>query len=414
MKYQAILRENLRISLRSIRINLLRTILTILIIAFGIMALVGILTSIDSIKSSLNKQFSLMGAGSFAIESKSNEVHRGGRHERTVNYAYISYEQAHEFKKRFVFPAIVALSTNVTGNATIKYKSVKTNPNINVWGVDENDIYTSGKIISEGRNFMPDDLRLNKHLVIIGSEVAKSLFKNKENPLDKVISVGEGKYKIIGVLKEKGASVGGWDRICLLPLTNVRQYFSLPNRTYRINVMPLNSQLLDISISEAEGMFRTIRRLKAKDEDDFNIEKSDALVEMVIKNTKIVTVAATIIGIITLFGAAIGLMNIMLVSVTERTSEIGIRKALGAKTKTIKQQFLFESIVIGQLGGVVGILLGILIGNLISMVVGGGFIIPWDWIITGILLCFAVGVIAGYVPATKAAKVDPIISLRYE
>jgi putative ABC transport system permease protein len=355
-----------------------------------------------------------MGSNSFAIESKSNEIHRGDRHERNVNFAYISYEQSQEFKKRFAFPAIVSVSTNVTGMATVKYKSIKTNPNINVWGVDENDIYTSGKIINAGRNFNSDDLRLNKHTVIIGSEVAKSLFKNKENPLDKVISIGEGKYKIIGVLKEKGASMGGWDRICLLPLTNVRQYFSLPDRTYRINVMPINSQLLDISISEAEGLFRTIRRLKIQDQDDFDIQKSDALVEMVIKNTRIVSMAATIIGIITLFGAAIGLMNIMLVSVTERTAEIGIRKALGAKTKTIKQQFLFESILIGQLGGVVGIILGILIGNIISMVVGGGFIMPWDWILTGVILCFVVGVVAGYVPATKAASVDPIISLRYE
>jgi putative ABC transport system permease protein len=414
VKYQGIIRENLRISLRSIRINLLRTILTILIIAFGIMALVGILTAIDSIKNSLNNQFSLMGSSSFAIESRSIEIHRGGRHDRSVNFAYISYEQAQEFKERFAFPAIVAVSTNVTGTATVKYKSVKTNPNINVWGVDENDIYTSGKIINSGRNFTPDDLRFNKHIVIIGSEIAKSLFKNNENPLDKVISIGEGKYKIVGVLKEKGASLGGWDRICLLPLTNARQYFSVPDRTYRINIMPLNSQLLDISIGEAEGLFRTIRRLKTRDENDFNIEKSDAIVEMVIKNTRIVSLAATIIGIITLFGAAIGLMNIMLVSVTERTSEIGIRKALGAKTKTIKQQFLFESVLIGQLGGALGIFLGTLIGNLVSLVFGGGFIMPWEWIITGVILCFVVGVVAGYVPAMKAASVDPIISLRYE
>ncbi len=287
MKYKAIIRENLRISLRSIRINLLRTILTVLIIAFGIMALVGILTAIDSIKNSLNKQFSLMGSSSFAIESKSIEVQRGDRHARAVNYAQISYEQAQEFKKRFTFPSIVAISTNVTGAGTVKYKSIKTNPNINVWGVDENDIYTSGKIIKSGRNFMTDDLKLNKHTVIIGSEVANYLFKNNEDPLDKVISIGEGKYKIIGVLKEKGASLGGWDRICLLPITNVRQYFSMPNRTYRINIMPLNSQLLDISISEAEGLFRTIRRLKAQDENDFNIEKSDVLVEMLINNTRI-------------------------------------------------------------------------------------------------------------------------------
>jgi putative ABC transport system permease protein len=178
--------------------------------------------------------------------------------------------------------------------------------------------------------------------------------------------------------------------------------------------MPLKPELLDMAISEAEGLFRVIRSLKAQDENDFDIEKSDAIVEMLVENTKIVTIAATIIGIITLFGAAIGLMNIMLVSVTERTMEIGIRKALGAKTKTIKQQFLFESILIGQIGGALGIILGMVIGNLVSLLIGGSFIIPWFWIITGVVLCLIVSVVAGYVPATKAARVDPIISLRYE
>ncbi len=378
------------------------------------MALVGILTAIDSIKNSLNSQFSLMGANSFAIIEKSMNVRRGLEHKRLLNKSVISYQQAKDFKERFNFPALVALSTNVTGTGTIKCKSKKTNPNINIWGVDENDVYTSGKTIQTGRNFAVDDLKLNKHTVIIGSEVAKALFKPEEDPLGEIVNIGEGKYKIIGVLKSKGASMGGWDFVCLLPLTSVRQYYPMPDRTYRINIMPLSSKLFDIAVSEAEGLFRSIRGLKAKDESDFDIEKSDALAQMLINNIKYVTIAATIIGIITLFGAAIGLMNIMLVSVTERTREIGIRKALGAKTNIIKQQFLFESVLIGQFGGLAGIILGILIGNVVSLFMGSSFIIPWIWIFSGIILCFFVGIIAGYVPATKAAGVDPIISLRYE
>jgi putative ABC transport system permease protein len=410
----AIIRENIRISLQSIRTNLLRAILTMLIISFGIMALVGILTAIESIKNSLNSQFSSMGANTFALIQKGNDVHRQGFHYRTINSPRITYEQAREFKQNFKFPALVALSTQLTGTATVKYKSEKTNPNINAWGVDENDVYTSGKTIDIGRNFSEDDIKMNKHVAILGFEVAKKIFKNNENPLGKVVSIGDGKYKVIGVLKDKGASMGGGDRTVLLPISNARQYFSTPNQTFRVYIMPINPEMLDIATSEAEGLFRTIRKLKAKDETDFTVEASNSLAEMLINSIQKVTIAATIIGVITLFGAAIGLMNIMLVSVTERTSEIGIRKALGAKPKTIKLQFLYEAIIIGQFGGFLGIFLGILIGNILSLMMGGHFFIPWLWVLSGVTLCFLVGIVAGYVPAMKAAKVDPIISLRYE
>jgi len=167
-------------------------------------------------------------------------------------------------------------------------------------------------------------------------------------------------------------------------------------------------------VGEAEGVFRIVRDLDPVDETDFNITQSDSLANMLIENLKFIAIAAMIIGIITLFGAAVGLMNIILVSVTERTREIGIRKAIGAKAKTIKQQFLFEAIVIGQLGGILGIIFGILIGNLVSMIIGSAFIIPWIWILLGVLLCLIVGIVSGYFPAQKASQLDPIIALRYE
>lgn len=410
-----LLKENFRISLESIKSNLLRSILTILIIAIGIMALVGILTAIDAIKNSISSEFLRMGANTFSIESRGMHVHIGGNRYRSKNFSHITYREAKRFKDEFNFPAVTSISVFGTGIATVKYESKKTDPNVAVRGVDENFLLTGGFEIEKGRNFTEQEITNSRSLVVIGSEIASKLFGKQIDPINKIITIGGGRYRIIGVLKSKGSSMGfSDDRSCMLPVTNVRQYFSRPNMSFRISVMPTDPKLLDIGIGEAEGLFRIIRHLAISDESDFNISKSDNLAQMLLENLKYVTVAATIIGIITLIGAAIGLMNIMLVSVAERTREIGTRKAIGAKSNIIKQQFLFEAILIGQFGGALGIILGILMGNLVAASIGTPFIIPWIWIIGGVLLCAGVSLASGIIPAIKASKLDPIIALRYE
>jgi putative ABC transport system permease protein len=413
MKF-SIFRENLRISFRAIRSNRVRALLTISIIAFGIMALIGILTAIDAIKSSLTNQFTIMGANSFSITSRGMNIEFGDNRNRAKNFSRISYREAEEFKKMFIEPAWVSISCNATNLSTVKYLSEKTNPNVSLTGVDENYLSVSGYEIQEGRNFSADEIRLNRHMVLIGAEIVKSLFPTGIDPLGKEITVAGMKLEVAGVLKSKGSSFGGGDNVCFLPITTARQYFSRPNMTFNIAVMPINPVNLDMMAGEAEGVFRVVRNLNPKDESDFNISKSDNLVNILMKNISYVTLAATIIGIVTLFGAAVGLMNIMLVSVTERTREIGTRKAIGAKTTTIKYQFLFESIMIGQLGGFFGIILGVLIGNVMSSILHSSFVVPWIWVMTGVVVCFLVGVVSGYAPAVKAANIDPIEALRYE
>jgi putative ABC transport system permease protein len=414
IKQIGIIKENLRISWRAIKSNRVRAILTICIIAFGIMALVGILTAIDAIKSSLTNQFTMMGANSFTITSWGMNIRVGNSRTRQKNFTRISYREAEEFKKRFTEPAWVSISFYASNLATVKFESEETNPNVSLQGVDEDFLTVSGYEIESGRNFTSDDVQETRHLVLVGAEIIKKLFPTGIDPLGQVITVAGLKLKIAGILKSKGSSAINGDNVCFMPVTTSRQYFSRPNQTFSLTVMPVKAVNLDIMTGEAEGIFRIIRNLNPRDESDFNISKSDNIVNLLLKNIRYVTLAATLIGIVTLFGAAVGLMNIMLVSVTERTREIGVRKAIGAKTKTIKFQFLFESIMIGQMGGVFGIILGILIGNAVSSMLRSSFVIPWIWVITGIVVCFIVGVVSGYAPAVKAANIDPIEALRYE
>ncbi len=378
------------------------------------MALVGILTAIDAIETSLSNQFNSLGSNTFSIENWALKSMGRRDKRKTELFKKITYKDALAFKENYSIPSASSLSVQASGSSTVKHKTYKSNPNIPVIGTDENYLLTSGTELESGRFISKNEAYSGKHVVVIGKQLAEQIFKNK-SPLQKIINIGKGNYRIIGVLVKKGSSMStNIDKICILPIQNVRQYFSNNSMSYIINISPYNSANIDYAISEAEGTFRIVRNLTPRDANNFEIKKSDNLIKMLMENIKYVTIAATFIGFITLLGAAISLMNIMLVSVKERTKEIGIRKALGAKNKIIRQQFLIESILIGEIGGILGVVLGIGIGNIVAVIIKGPFIIPWIWIVGGVVLCLIVGLLSGVMPAIKAAKLDPIDALRYE
>jgi len=421
--------DTLLLAFRTVKSNKLRTGITVAIIAFGIMALIGIITAIQAMNQSLNESFSTMGANAFSIRYRDRQIHIGGNNNRVQKTTkgslkeknsntgkIITYEEAKAFKERFAFPAWVSISIRGPRNIVVNNEKIKTNPNVVLQGGDENYLILSGYSLSAGRNFNKLDVESGRSVCVLGNSVAKKFYgDNTEKAVDKIIKVANIKYRIIGILKDKGSSAFlNADNVVITTFNNIRRLFPTNGTSYNIGIMVNNIKDMDIAIGEATGTFRPIRKLNFTDENNFFVDKSDSIVQAFTNSLGSITTAAAFIGLITLIGAAIGLMNIMLVAVNERTREIGLIKALGGTKKSIRQQFLFESIIISLIGAIFGIILGVLVGNLFGIVLKTGFVVPWGWVLIGIIVCSLVGLFAGLYPAYKASKLDPIVALRYE
>ena len=408
--------ENIREGVRSINANLLRTVLTAMIVAIGITSLVGILTTIDGIQYSVEDSLSDLGVNTFDIYSKRNRRgNRGGVKEKPQ--PPLKLKEVQRFIDNYKIPSNVSLSTSVTRIAEIKRLSKKTNPNVRVRGANDEYIALEGLNIEKGRNFSIIETQYGTNVAIIGIDIVESLYADNEDPLKSEISVLGNKYRVIGVLKEKGEIGGGnsVDNSILIPILNASKVASGRVLRYSISVGITDVMQMEMAMGEATAVMRKIRQDRLGEPNSFELAKSETLAEKMAEITDVMRIGGFGIGFITLLGASIALMNIMMVSVTERTREVGIRKALGATPLRIRQQFIIEAIVVCMMGGVAGVLFGIGIGNLISSIIGiDGFVVPWIWVITGFIICIIVGIISGYWPAFKASKLDPIESLRFE
>jgi putative ABC transport system permease protein len=403
-------------ALNSVKVNLLITILTDTIIAIGITSLVGMLTAIDGIKAQIEESFSGLGANNFDIRSKaSDRMVQEGKAEKT--FPLVKYKEALGFQSEFRDSGISTVFSTVSGAVEIKRGSKKTNPNVRVTGVDDLYFNIKGIKIEKGRNFSNTEVSYGNNVCIVGVDVVETLFGKDENPLNDYISFYGRRYTIVGILEKQGSVGGdsGPDRAIFIPVENASRLDSQGTFRYTITASGTDPLKLEYEMGQATGVMRKIRQDRVGEEDSFEIAKSRSIGESLEEVAGYLRIGGFTIGFITLLGAAIGLMNIMMVSVTERTREIGIRKALGATPLRIRQQFLIEAIVICILGGILGVFLGIGIGNIVANAIGpGGFLIPWLWILIAFVICVIVGLASGYFPAYKASKLDPIESLRYE
>lgn len=408
--------ENVKEGLKSINANKLRTILTALIIAFGITSLVGSLTVVDGIQASINDSFSNLGSNTFDIERK--RVDDGSRDGKKAKvYPPIKYSELQLFKDRYDGPGTVSLNTWVTGIAEVKRGSKVSNPNLLIRGGDADFLVVDGYDINEGRNFSIPEADNGAYVCIVGKQVIDALFEKNQSPVGSTLVTQGVKFKIIGTLAEQGGVSGNTsvDRTIMVPIETARRIAGQRSLRYEATVSLDDPTQMDFAVGVATGVMRGIRGDRIGEEDSFDIPVSQSLAERLGEITGYLQVAGFGIGGITLLGASIALMNIMLVSVTERTREIGVRKALGATPLKIRQQFIIEAIVICQIGGLGGILFGIGVGNLLSTTVfNSPFVVPWGWIVFGLIVGSIVGLISGYIPARKAARMDPIESLRFE
>jgi putative ABC transport system permease protein len=419
----------LSLAYRTVRSNKLRTGLTISIIAFGIMALIGIITAIEAMNQKFSESFSTMGANAFTLRFKERNFHFGGNNRNDIKLSkkenrkekksslgkIITKDDAELFVKMFKYPSMKGIYIFGNRNNIASFEQRKTSPNIMLAGGDENYLLLNGFSLAAGRNMNKMDVESGSNVCLLGYDVAKKLFREGiERSVNSIVRVNNIPFRVLGVLSSRGSTFGfSRDNIIITSYNNIERNFP-SGRSYVVAIMTADLRQVNQAMGEAEGTFRAIRKLAITEDNNFILDRSDSIAEKAMNSLGFLTISATVIGLITLIGAAIGLMNIMLVSVSERTKEVGLIKAIGGKSRMVRRQFLLEAVIISLFGASFGIMIGVPFGNLASLLFGTGFVVPWNWVIGAIILCSMVGLAAGLYPALKAGRLNPIEALRYE
>ena len=407
---------NISESLKAIRANLLRSVLTATIICIGISSLVGMLTAVSGIEGSVGTNLGGLGGGTLDIYPSGKDLKQKNRFSQTTVFRQIDNKESSYLEDNLKENALVCRYVDVSWIAEAKAGEKKTNPNSIVKGANANYLGAFKYALEKGRNFLDVESSRGARICIIGVEVEKSLF-GPSSALNQDIVVLGNRMKVVGVLKSKGNSFGGasTDRFVLVPLAFGEALFTGSNLNYNMRVLIDKQENREAVLSQTTNLMRRARADKPRDKASFVIYEPESLNKSITEISSTLYIGSTVIAAITLLGAAIALMNIMIVNVSERTKEIGIRKALGGKPIDIQNQFLTEAILICLFGGLMGIVIGVAIGNLVSGAVGSEeFTLPIGVVSIALLVCFFVGLLSGFYPAKRASRLDPIESLRYE
>ncbi len=408
------LREILALALASLRASTLRSALTMLGIAVGVFSVIGVMTVISGLRGSIESGLNVLGANSFQV-TKFPAINFSDPRQRFANRRDLEFAQSVRFRELMEADGLADVSLQLNrGGLRVTHLDRRTNPNVRLIGTDARFVFSFNYEIESGRNLDAGDIEFGRPVALLGADVASRVFPDSD-PLGQSVRVDGRIYTVVGLLKSKGTSFGqSQDNFVAVPITQFLDVYGRARRSISINVQAPSQETFDDTVDRAIGVMRLVRGLEPEDPNDFEVFSNDSLIEAFNNIASVVAVAAFVISAIALVASGVGVMNIMLVSVTERTKEIGIRKSIGARKTDILTQFLLEAVVLSLCGGLAGVVVGVLGGNAASMFLNAGIVFPWAWAAAGVLVCGGIGVAFGLYPAWKAASLDPIEALRHE